>query len=60
MNEIGDGQNPNETASIGVYQAQESSKKIWIFIGIFVVLIVLAFIFLFIKFSSNTISEEGI
>ncbi len=37
---------------------QESNKKIWIFVGIFAIVVIALSIFFFIKYSSNTISND--
>ena len=59
MNEVGDTQNSNETSPPGVYQPHESSKKIWIFVWVFAIfLVIILFYFLFMKLPSNISNED--
>jgi len=58
MNGGEDIQNSQETAYGEIYPPRESNKKIWIFVGFFVVVIIALSIFFFIKYSSNIISND--
>lgn len=52
-------QNSQETSFVEDYSSQDSTKKLWIFLGISIaVVIVVLFIVLFIELSSRTISDD--